>query len=188
MSTSGVKVFAIPELFETILLQLPVRDLLLAQRVSKEWQDMITTSVQIQQALFFKAKPSKTLAANERPELNPFLETLLNQMEDHPRLLGIEMHADCTRGVKYDRMFVDEDTYDDGPLRGDYSLPPCDHAFHLHVEICTTERDIYPEIPPKGSWRYMLATNPPCPLHFIESCTDMHHSECAALTIGEIVD
>ena len=41
------KVFAIPELLELILLQLPERDALLDQRVSVKWRDTIATSPKI---------------------------------------------------------------------------------------------------------------------------------------------
>lgn len=40
------------ELFEAILICLPVRDLLLAQRVSRRWRDVIARSIKLQRALF----------------------------------------------------------------------------------------------------------------------------------------
>lgn len=49
-------VFLTTELLENILKILPMKDLLLAQRVSRYWQSVITESVSLQQMLFFKPK------------------------------------------------------------------------------------------------------------------------------------
>ncbi len=55
MSTTTEKVFAIPELLETILLQLPIRDLLVdAQRICCSFQTAIKSSPALQEALFFR--------------------------------------------------------------------------------------------------------------------------------------
>ncbi|KAK5705545.1 hypothetical protein LTR97_002664 [Elasticomyces elasticus] len=43
------------ELTEMILLNLPLLDILMAQRVSRTWQQLITTSPDLQRALFFRA-------------------------------------------------------------------------------------------------------------------------------------
>ncbi|KAK4959817.1 hypothetical protein LTR10_002705 [Elasticomyces elasticus] len=48
------QVLALPELLENILLQLPTRDILFAQKVCKEWQEAIVASPKIQEALFFR--------------------------------------------------------------------------------------------------------------------------------------
>ncbi|KAK5698016.1 hypothetical protein LTR97_006976 [Elasticomyces elasticus] len=48
-------VFAIVELLERILLQLPLIDLLLSQRVCKRWHAIIVSSSKIQKALFLTA-------------------------------------------------------------------------------------------------------------------------------------
>ena len=48
-------VFAVPELLECVLLQLPTRNLLHAQKVCKQWRHVITTSPSIQKALFLRA-------------------------------------------------------------------------------------------------------------------------------------
>lgn len=44
-----------PELFEMVLIELPTRDLLLAQRVCRSWKAVINTCPNLQRALFFKA-------------------------------------------------------------------------------------------------------------------------------------
>lgn len=53
--TASTRVFAIPELLENILLHLPERDLLLAQRVNRSFRDVTTASVHLQRKLFFTA-------------------------------------------------------------------------------------------------------------------------------------
>lgn len=47
------KVFGITELLENILMRLPTKDLLFAQKVCKQWQHVIASSTPIQKALFF---------------------------------------------------------------------------------------------------------------------------------------
>lgn len=46
--------FSTPELIETIFIHLPLRDLLIIQRVSWQWKNAITTSPNLQQRLFLR--------------------------------------------------------------------------------------------------------------------------------------
>lgn len=46
-------VFLTTELLENVLRHLPMKDLLLAQRVSRKWSGVIKQSKELQQALFF---------------------------------------------------------------------------------------------------------------------------------------
>lgn len=77
-------VFSIPELFEAILLNLDMIELLLlAPRVCRRWHDVIGQSPAIQQALYFSPVPAKSPsrsgesdgddAAAIKPVLNPLL-------------------------------------------------------------------------------------------------------------------
>lgn len=66
------KVFSVPELFTHILLELPMRDLLLAQRVCREWKDAITNSAVLQRALFFLPDIDNEKEGME-PRFNPLL-------------------------------------------------------------------------------------------------------------------
>ncbi|CAI6298738.1 unnamed protein product [Periconia digitata] len=62
--TATSRAFAITEILENILLQLPLRDLLLAQALSKSVQNLITTSPALQAALCFRStSPEATGAA-----------------------------------------------------------------------------------------------------------------------------
>ncbi|KAK3654953.1 hypothetical protein LTR56_003811 [Elasticomyces elasticus] len=51
--TNRQQVLALPELLEHILLQLPMRDLLLSQKICKDWKHAIESSPSIQRALCF---------------------------------------------------------------------------------------------------------------------------------------
>ncbi|KAF7185575.1 hypothetical protein HII31_13072 [Pseudocercospora fuligena] len=55
---SAIKVFDTVELLESILLELPIRDVLLAQRIAKSWQQTITGSIKLQRSLFLKPVPA----------------------------------------------------------------------------------------------------------------------------------
>jgi hypothetical protein len=58
MKSAQTRVLATPELLEAILLQLtPLSDLLLAQLVSSNWQNAITSSPLLQKSLFLRAAP-----------------------------------------------------------------------------------------------------------------------------------
>lgn len=54
-SVTGLSVAAVPEIFLMILKELPMKELLLFQRVSHHWRDTIAHSSALQQKLFFKA-------------------------------------------------------------------------------------------------------------------------------------
>lgn len=55
------RVFNTPELLETILLHLPMNDIISANTVSKQWRASITGSVSLQRALFLVAVPGQYL-------------------------------------------------------------------------------------------------------------------------------
>ncbi|KAK5117137.1 hypothetical protein LTR85_008905 [Meristemomyces frigidus] len=60
------RVFSTTELLEAILLQLPVKHVLLAQRVSKQWCSTVVGSVQLQTALCFR--PVRLVSADDLPD------------------------------------------------------------------------------------------------------------------------
>ncbi|KAK5714981.1 hypothetical protein LTR15_010397 [Elasticomyces elasticus] len=67
------QVFLPPELVEIILLQLPMKDLLLSQRVCKTWKAVVESSSGIQKALFFTAGNQQTTVAADRPKTNAYI-------------------------------------------------------------------------------------------------------------------
>lgn len=62
------KVLGTTELHEQILLNLPLRDLLLAKRVSRAWRNTMAGSPQIQEALFFRPNASSVVAIQPSSE------------------------------------------------------------------------------------------------------------------------
>lgn len=53
-SVAGPVLAAIPELVEAVVLELPLQDILLAQRVDRTWRATIKNSPKLQKALFFR--------------------------------------------------------------------------------------------------------------------------------------
>lgn len=67
-STSATSVFAVYELLEGILAELPMKDLLLAQRVSRQWKSLIVSSDKLQQLLFFRPSTDPSLTSFWMPD------------------------------------------------------------------------------------------------------------------------
>lgn len=67
------KVFGTIEIFEAILLCLPLEEILVIEHVHSDFHKCITGSPTIQQALFFAPVPQDTRRA---PKLNPILQAL----------------------------------------------------------------------------------------------------------------
>lgn len=74
VNPKALQVFNTVELLESILLHLPTKDVLLAQRVSKSWKGTVTGSLRLQKALFLV--PCRKAAKTFFHEwLNPFWST-----------------------------------------------------------------------------------------------------------------
>ena len=154
MASSKGQVLATTELLEGVLLCLPTKDLLNAQGVSKQWLLTIKKSCKIQEALFFKAKTTPANEANKTPELNPLFVKVMDLALDG-EIAGIERLKDCSTSEEYER----PDGY--------YPLQPCEHEYHVHIELCSFCERPVGQIP-SGSWQEMFITNPPYPIHFME--------------------
>jgi hypothetical protein len=64
--------FSTPELLEGLLLEVSLRDLLVAaQRVNRSWHEMVASSPVLQQKLFFQPCPEQE---DRGPEFNPLLQ------------------------------------------------------------------------------------------------------------------
>ncbi|KXT01685.1 hypothetical protein AC578_2748 [Pseudocercospora eumusae] len=59
MATAAHAVFDTAELLEAIILELPVLDMLVYQRVSKNWRDGVQNSIVIKRALFLAPEDAK---------------------------------------------------------------------------------------------------------------------------------
>ena len=102
-ATSGV--FNTYELVEDVLLYLPLRDLLLAQRISRNIRDVIRNSLPIQKALFFEPLNIK----HPEDEHKPMNARDIQILPLNPFLLKF--------GMKYDMGFLFDDTYKDPGLK-----------------------------------------------------------------------
>ncbi|KAK4967953.1 hypothetical protein LTR42_010281 [Elasticomyces elasticus] len=72
---AAATVLKLPELLEAVLMRLPARDLLFAQKVCKAWEKAMDSSPSIQRALFFRpgTKADVEGVDLEHVILNPFL-------------------------------------------------------------------------------------------------------------------
>jgi hypothetical protein len=65
-TTATQAVLATAELLELILLNLPIKDILFAQKVCKQWKQLIDSSPLLQQALFLKPAPASSAAIDSK--------------------------------------------------------------------------------------------------------------------------
>lgn len=79
--TAVEQVFSIPELFQSLLLDIDIRTLLLSTGVSQHWQSTIQHSLVLQQKLFFTPIDQDSPTT---PEHNPLLKSLFSPLF-HPR-------------------------------------------------------------------------------------------------------
>jgi hypothetical protein len=78
------EVFDTAELLEAVLFQLPIRDLLFAQKVCREWKQAIDASPKLQEALFFRSVLVSPVSRRDTYKTetvcNPLLEPLFRAM------------------------------------------------------------------------------------------------------------
>ncbi|TKA21732.1 hypothetical protein B0A50_08668 [Salinomyces thailandicus] len=154
--TARIAFFASTELLESVLLDLPTRDLLLSQRVNKQCKSVIDGSQVLQQALFLLPVPQ--VQSEDAPNLAPKLNPLFDYGKFVPSRAG-------NRPVITDKngsVFVPElakTTMDDN------------QSVWLHLYLVTPGTQVYNqdvvsrvECHPTGPWRQMLLSQPPCPV------------------------
>ncbi|KAK4494887.1 hypothetical protein PRZ48_014243 [Zasmidium cellare] len=124
---SANKVFAIPELFEMIVLEVDERTVLLSQRVSKTYRNNIKSSMKLQRKLWFQPTPIED--ASKQGFLIQVNRLLLN-----PDIVWGDCH---NHFYQYD---------DEGKLSRSES------AFFTLI----TDAGIGPFVAKDGSWRQML--------------------------------
>lgn len=174
---ASVQVLGTVELLEAILLQLPIKDLLLAQLISKHIENTIDGSDSIQKALFFKPADPALVDHNGvpiKPTANPFIFST--------KLLENALGASTT-----------SDKHSTPPcnllLWSDTDPAPCDAAPIPVLEF--TLRVPRPDAGRAGSWRRMQLTSPPTrlALYFVrrgERATTKRVEFRG--TLGELVD
>lgn len=145
---------AIPELLEGILLELPPRDLLLATRVNKSFQNQINSSTRIQCKLFFKtAEPLNQTSENG---INPFLRHVLRREVDScTAYIHDPSHADDPLQLGAKRVGLREE-------HRDHDLQSISDKESLMLSVPCGGKWFMPECNWKyGSWRKMLVTHRP---------------------------
>ncbi|KAF2110957.1 hypothetical protein BDV96DRAFT_650561 [Lophiotrema nucula] len=130
------EVFEIYELLELILLRLPTRDLLFAQRVCHRWQSVISTSQRIQRALHFQASPIPPVADLSLYLPNPLLFDERGPFSKHIQYRGriCDWRVSSSTSAEYRIKVV---------------LRPTTEKWEDRVKYG------------KASWRRMLLTQPP---------------------------
>lgn len=86
------QVFALPELLENILQNLPIRDLLLSQRVCQIFRNVIKRSPRLQRKLFFRADIYQEGDVLRELEWNPLLDFLRSQRLLFPDRRKLALH------------------------------------------------------------------------------------------------
>lgn len=133
------------ELLEQILINLPLRDLLLCQRVCKKWEALVSTSPTLQTRLYFRA-PAGPKSSETHPSsytFNPLLEAAF------PFLFKPDHISASQRSDDWDVRF------------GDLDLPPTLESCPKEFFYSSFNRNPEAFRRPQASWRQMLITNPP---------------------------
>ncbi|KAK4989311.1 hypothetical protein LTR50_003303 [Elasticomyces elasticus] len=170
-------VFLLPELLEQILLQVPIKDVLVYQRVCGQWQAVIASSIRLQRALFFApdwtrgARTCDTLREeDDRPEPKPQNNRLLLKAFPgyYPTIAHTPSHSPTPLPGHGDAGDPDEharlprgrrESQSPGRWSWDVNVAfPADHAPAASAAV------LYE----RASWRRMLLSQPPCTsLHLV---------------------
>lgn len=154
MTPAVENAFAIPELLEGILLALPPLDVVLVQRVNKNFRDAVRDSTRIQQKLFYK-RPSTKDRWNFVGVLNPLLSHFLEHLsikaesyicDSREQLVSHERNKTVSDGINDSDEII---RIDDGdyvrlwltPVGGTVPSPPWNGSY-AHMAISTLPIDI----------------------------------------------
>ncbi|KAL2833484.1 hypothetical protein BJY01DRAFT_239519 [Aspergillus pseudoustus] len=143
------RVLRLPELFEQILTNLPMRDLLLAQRVCRRWKEFILSSRRLKHKLFLQTPRScPQPEASTNIEFNPLLQDMFPGFFAHLETLDWGNVDDAPAG----RI----------PPRWDYSVQRTPRELSLEEQEwyrTPTKREAV--LRPEASWRRMFPSHPP---------------------------
>ncbi|KAF9634339.1 putative f-box domain protein [Lasiodiplodia theobromae] len=165
-------VLQIPELLELILAQLPMRDLLLAQRVCRRFNNLIQTSIVLQQALFFRPLPKpatpEPTTTPKRPTWPPFepsfslpfpvslpfpppISNPRKQQKNHPLPESVGQNPLLVAAFPpwFSRNMSDLS----------YTTDQCHFSRFKDLPLAGARRDAF--LRPEASWRLMMVTQPP---------------------------
>lgn len=174
-------VFSTPDLIEVILLQLPILEILLAQRVSRTFHKTIKRSRRLQRALFLQSYGDSTISLDGWQEAfstkdcdsQDSCEANNYHMED---ILDATLRDDCK--CKW-------------VLRGSKSDKPCGMLYNplyfITIELISASITVNEDSKKrsrihgrrsstevKGSWRNMLMTQPPVQCLIVDTLGVLH--------------
>lgn len=176
MATAREQVLAMPELMESILLQLPFQELLInAQCVSQTWNAIISSSPLLQQKLFFQPWASNV----SRPyEFNPLLrERFWRYFPDRSEELGEFLFCCLPGPIDWNRNHYFGDCAD----CKDYENVDASHAVHAE-EMTRKKQDAYAR--KEASWRRMLPIQPANKI--FEVTSKLRHYLGTTISLGEV--
>lgn len=196
---AAARAFAVPELLESILLHLPASDLLRSQGVSKHFSGVFKSSIKIQRTLCFVADP----ATHRRVRMNPLLGKIFPPCVeecffDRSICYGPNERDSDSVGTKnkwkycdvvmsgricrdHVETYMDDDDDDEKKLLS--QIEDGERYMHLpdlteEILSCFTPAQRHPH----ASWRNMLPTQPPIPVHIVFGHPYLHDEQLPAGT------
>lgn len=139
MSSRPAQVFAIPELLENILIYLPMRDLLLAQSISRTFHTAIHNIPSLQEKLFFRARRVRAGDNDKIRDVNPMLHP------DHAPWFNATLYVAHGPGQSVVSLKASEDN--------------C--LIRLEDRPDNSNKRLQSFLRKEASWRRMLPTQPP---------------------------
>ncbi|KAK5124815.1 hypothetical protein LTR85_001528 [Meristemomyces frigidus] len=181
---AGKRVTHVAELLEHILSELPVRDVLLAQRVSKQFQTVIKGSMRLQCKLFIHAEQPNWSQEGLQIRINPLLGGVLSH-----KYLIIDGETGCVSYKIPGSYTTDTCTMIEADKKSeklvilladtDPGMPTCTPE----VERLTITRSIA-----RGeSWRWMLLTQPPIDIETAFNGEEIKSGD-GVRRLGDLVD
>ncbi|KAF2501742.1 hypothetical protein BU16DRAFT_206749 [Lophium mytilinum] len=166
-ASAAKRVLGVTELLEFILLELPIQNIFQAQRVCKQWKEVIANSSPLQQAMWLIPRdPSSPPAIYEDEEvtittwrgrvydppqvhrlitakhLNPFLEPHSSDTEDSPGWMRYQVFHPRARDISTVRLIANR--------RLDFTMP------NIGVAASGADADH------RATWEDMQVASPPC--------------------------
>lgn len=184
----GIRLAGIAELVEQILLELPIQDILFAQRVNHTWCGVIQESLKLQRALFFKPisddlfvphwADDPTYVHDSGKSVERATKTTTAQDASDPLPKHNTIHA-----VDMDKTVVNPFLEGKLPwlIYGSWSYLPNDLIIH--------PKEAYSQM--EASWRKMLVTQAPFAEIVVQYSGERHRQVSgrrAALTLGDLLD
>jgi hypothetical protein len=160
MESAGAKLANTAELIEIILLNLPLPNILLAQRVSWTFRNVVSSSPQLQQALFFK--PISTGSVRFKHDWGNILDCASKGHCDRDKETVTELNEDSNAWIWSDSGRPFKGRLLLNPWLGKSTpLVPTTTAGPFYQQVTTSVLDLTSDKDVKPSFARMLFTQPP---------------------------